>query len=379
MSGYPPHWKNFLSGNLSFAYSVCVPEYFPIIYVRGFAFTQKEIEETTDDPTNGFNLGSTHARQGSRKSIIRFRFPGPFVRLMTIHGYADAIHGYVDSVEGIMDPRRTLWIHRYYEPYSQTFAEPGKDGRPTIVEAATKLGELIEHVREVCFAPDVEPDKRRVILIAHSMGGLVCRSLIQKVLKSDAGKVIEKVVTYGTPHGGIPLSINWIDWNGLNNFSPEGMFNALAPEGMEEEGFHPQVLYNFDPERFLCVIGTNSGDYLVARGVPAILAGDDSDGLVPTSRAWVEGAVTVFVHRSHSGRYGLVNSAEAFAAVERFLFGALRTVVLLRPPGPPPDDFDFEPIAPTNKGPYSFRVGLMNVECRIGLREERVNERNADH
>ena len=34
----------------------------PIIYVRGFAATQGEIEETVAGPYMGFNIGSTKAR-----------------------------------------------------------------------------------------------------------------------------------------------------------------------------------------------------------------------------------------------------------------------------------------------------------------------------
>ena len=33
--------------------------YFPIIYVRGYAMTRDEINQTTADPFCGFNLGST--------------------------------------------------------------------------------------------------------------------------------------------------------------------------------------------------------------------------------------------------------------------------------------------------------------------------------
>ena len=33
--------------------------YHPIIYVRGYAMTPSEIDETTADPFCGFNLGST--------------------------------------------------------------------------------------------------------------------------------------------------------------------------------------------------------------------------------------------------------------------------------------------------------------------------------
>ena len=33
--------------------------YHPIIYVRGFAATSGEIEDTVSDPYTGFNIGST--------------------------------------------------------------------------------------------------------------------------------------------------------------------------------------------------------------------------------------------------------------------------------------------------------------------------------
>ena len=36
--------------------------YHPIIYVRGFAATQGEIDETVADPYMGFNVGSAKAR-----------------------------------------------------------------------------------------------------------------------------------------------------------------------------------------------------------------------------------------------------------------------------------------------------------------------------
>ena len=37
---------------------------YPIIYVRGYAMTQSEIEDTVADPYMGFNVGSCKVRQG---------------------------------------------------------------------------------------------------------------------------------------------------------------------------------------------------------------------------------------------------------------------------------------------------------------------------
>lgn len=53
----------------------------PTIYVRGFAATQSEIEETVADPYMGFNLGSTKARQVWTGELKKFFFELPMVRL----------------------------------------------------------------------------------------------------------------------------------------------------------------------------------------------------------------------------------------------------------------------------------------------------------
>ncbi|MFZ1746189.1 MAG: hypothetical protein WAU17_09730, partial [Nitrospirales bacterium] len=63
--------------------------YHPIIYVRGFAATQSEIEETVADPYMGFNIGSTKSRTAWTGDVKRFYFESPLVRLMSDHEYED--------------------------------------------------------------------------------------------------------------------------------------------------------------------------------------------------------------------------------------------------------------------------------------------------
>src|SRR5262249_14476351 len=55
--------------------------YHPIIYVRGFAATHDEIEETVADPYMGFNLGSTKSRQVWDGRLRKYFFESPLVRL----------------------------------------------------------------------------------------------------------------------------------------------------------------------------------------------------------------------------------------------------------------------------------------------------------
>jgi hypothetical protein len=71
--------------------------------------------------------------------------------------------------------------------------------------------------------------------------------------------------------------------------------------------------------------------------------GPQSDGLVQIDRAYVRNANRAFVHRSHSGIYGEVNSEEGYQNLRRFLFGTRRAKVLLKNiqlPEPDPDDLE---------------------------------------
>jgi pimeloyl-ACP methyl ester carboxylesterase len=354
-----------------------MPPFFPIIYVRGFAFSDREVEETTDDPTNGFNIGSTHARQGPGEDPVHFQFPGPFVRLITDYGYTDVMRSGRDSLAEVEKKRQTLWIHRYYEPYSDTFGKHGKRGRPSIEGAAEELGNLIKGIRQDCF--DHSDLDKRVILIAHSMGGLVCRSLIQRILTEDPATVIEKVVTYGTPHGGIPTATDWFSYHGAANFTRKGLFECLAERGTKDsKKFDPQELKRFPTNRFLCVIGTDYADYDAVSGWSRRIVGAGSDGLVLIERAWVRDAPRVYVHRSHSGRYGLVSSSEAFHAVERFLFGDLSLKLAIDDGdhhGPPPRP---KPNIGIDGQALDFTISFVDADCTVGQQSLRVTQRRAE-
>lgn len=62
------------------------------------------------------------------------------------------------------------------------------------------------------------------------------------------------------------------------------------------------------------------------------------DGLVRIENATVQGAPRAFVHRSHSGHFGIVNSEEGYQNLTRFLFGDVRVEGVLdvnRLPLPP--------------------------------------------
>ena len=86
--------------------------YYPIIYVRGYAGSESEVEDTVATPYMGFNLGATKVRQRADKSVSRRVFESPLIRLIKDHGYIDAYHhGDLASalLRVVLDERR---LHR---------------------------------------------------------------------------------------------------------------------------------------------------------------------------------------------------------------------------------------------------------------------------
>jgi hypothetical protein len=311
----------------------------PIVYVRGYAGTQGDVEETVDDPFYGFNAGSTHVRVDEEGRADFYVFESPFVRLLTDHDYRDVYDGAQQSVEGCPTPKQTIWIYRYYDPTSKTYDRPG-GRRISIEEAAGGLRDLIADVKKQSGAS-------HVYLIAHSMGGLVCRSLIQRIYPDHgehAADHIDKLFTYGTPHGGIHFERgsgvvekirDAIGANNSDDFGPRRMYEYLTPNSRRQ----PEAPADFDPShvpaeafdvgRIFCIVGTNARDYEVAHGLARSLVGPQSDGLVQIQSASVRDANRAFIHRSHSGRYGMVNSDEGYQNLRRFLFGDVRVKMVL--------------------------------------------------
>ena len=323
----------------------------PIIYVRGYAMTPTEIDETSADPFCGFNLGSTvyRAVPEIKRQPRRFIFESPLIRLSSDFKYQDV---YEDGYD-ILDPEwvadkdnklasRSIIIYRYYDEASRLL---GQGETPSIEVFSQKLGELIIKVRDlVCANPKngVTPDAFRCYLVAHSMGGLVCRGLLQnpKNDKNNARQYVDKFFTYATPHNGIEMGgINipsWLSLSDMNNFNREEMANYLDLKDVFKKtksvAWLPEKL--FPAERVFCMVGTNRTDYEVLLGASRTFAGHGSDGLVRIENATLKGlkadgsegqpCAKAFAYRAHSGFFGIVNSEESYQNLTRFLFGDVR-------------------------------------------------------
>ncbi|HTF87631.1 MAG TPA: hypothetical protein VK843_04420 [Planctomycetota bacterium] len=324
----------------------------PIIYVRGYAMTRGEMDDTAADPFCGFNLGSTTYRATPNKSepARKFIFESPVVRLQSDFGYSDV---YEDGVD-VMDPdwdkplkRRSIVIFRYYD---QASALLGDKKTPNIEDFAKQLNELVLKVRKLVVANlenAVSAEEFRCYLVAHSMGGLVCRAFLQnpKLGSAEARASIDKVFTYATPHNGIEMAgINvpeWMKFDDMSNFNHETMADYLNIKALFKKTKRVDWLpeESFPSKRFFCMVGTNRNDYGTAAGLSRTFAGHGSDGLVKIENASVWGVdakgkfsapcATAYAYRSHSGFFGIVNGEDSYQNLVRFLFGDVRIDIWL--------------------------------------------------
>ena len=325
----------------------------PIVYLRGYAGTTDSINAMVNDPFYGFNTGATHVRVNGDGDPAYYQFEGPLLRLLIEEHYKLLVHGNQRALLAAPGPtleQQTIWVHRFYDDAATTFhAAPHENVLERIRDkfhhavsadnynvetAATDLYSLIMQVINRTGAP-------KVILVAHSMGGLVARCMIQKICeqtdengnaRNHGRDIVDKLFTYGTPHGGIVTDINCVNKieeifgpAGSDIFSPPKMFGYLTPgkdfgdEPDADQNWDPRVIPPgiFDLNKIFCIVGTDPADY----GLPRLAAGPQSDGLVRMRNAYVKGAHRAYIYKSHSGPYGEVNSEEGYQNLKRFLFG----------------------------------------------------------
>jgi hypothetical protein len=123
-----------------------------------------------------------------------------------------------------------------------------------------------------------------------------------------------------------------LSFGDVNNFNRERMakLSRRAIKGNDVS----LVKQLSPPDRIFNLVGTNANDYSVL-GRDVRLGGRRGQrrsgahrerhhprASTPTGND--VGSPRAFVHRSHSGHYGIVNSEEGYQNLTRFLFGALR-------------------------------------------------------
>jgi len=308
-------------------------ERFPILYLRGYAMTRSQVQDTFNKPYYGFNLGATQVRQGRREAPMMRIFESPVVRLLKDERYVDSFNRYVDAVNRPLpdsvgaDWRRTLWVFRFYDEESTL----GGGRRREIEDYAAALAQFLDAMRRACG----NPDGFAVNLVAHSMGGLIARCYLQndalfrraEIASIDPVRV-NKLFTYGTPHRGISFrpGLGWVEDirdlvgpAGADSFGARRMREFLGLDDAAPLHAYRPLPHAPPAEKVMCMIGTNYSDYDVWAARKSV--GPGSDGMVVIENAYVQGAPRAFIHRAHSGPFGLVNSEAGYQNLSRFLFG----------------------------------------------------------
>jgi pimeloyl-ACP methyl ester carboxylesterase len=342
-----------------------MPHRYPIIYIRGYAMSVGERNDTAADPFCGFNVGSTLYRAASKKTERpeKFVFESPLVRLTTEFQYQHVYQNGLDIMDEAWTPPTdeqgvpipgipscSIVIFRYYDDGSDVLGD-GKSRN--IKEYALGLNDLILKIktRVLEYRPPqgqrMKAEDFRCYLVAHSMGGLVARAFLQDVSGrySEAKATVDKLFTFATPHNGIDvLGFNvpeWLTKDQANTFNRDEMrrylnLTAISPEFNDRVDLIPSSA--MDPNKIFCMVGTNRGDYEVAQGAVRAFVGHGSDGLVRIENASLWGVdknlapiqvATAYTYRAHSGYFGIVNSEEAYQNLVRFLFGDVRVDIHL--------------------------------------------------
>ncbi len=329
--------------------------YYPIVYVRGFAPLQSTRAATFYDAYYGFadtavDKHETHPTVNSNPEDNKPQFAldifeGQLVRFMKEHGYVDAYNDGLKPLRPGHDPTRSLWICRFYDrDFIEGRVRPIEDHAQELLQMVTRdipqgladNGVQVFNEDGVTLRPDY-----KVILLAHSMGGLVCRTLIQNLFPNQGQRAedwIHRFVTIATPNGGI-------DFGNVPDLLEQTIGSALNPlDGAMFQPARMRAYLNlpdgtalnslngtFPAERCLSLIGSDYRSYREDIGGAATqaLTGNRSDGLVKQDNAFIDGAYTANVHRAHSGTHGIVNSAESYANIQRFLFGDVKVGIAL--------------------------------------------------
>lgn len=127
-----------------------------IIYIRGYAMTESEVENTLNQPYYGFNLGSTLVRQDRDEKPFMRIFESSVVRLIKEHNYVDSFNRFVDarntpikdSVDDV-DWHERMWIFRFYDRESQLLGQ----NREEIEDDTAHLAIFLDQVRGACGDP----------------------------------------------------------------------------------------------------------------------------------------------------------------------------------------------------------------------------------
>jgi triacylglycerol esterase/lipase EstA (alpha/beta hydrolase family) len=138
---------------------------------------------------------------------------GTRIPVVLVHGLGGSNEGWDNFLRAYeQNPAWRSVFKPYSFNYSSTNAEVNSD--PDAPRTISALGAALrDRMQDFYDRPAAAPDfgfaNKRVIILAHSMGGLVVRSMMQEHVFRDGqrgGQKVLHLITLGTPHHGTPLA-----------------------------------------------------------------------------------------------------------------------------------------------------------------------------
>ncbi len=167
-------------------------------------------------------------------------------------------------------------------------------GRDLTSAGDESIARQAEHVHEIVSRLQVRHGLgQRFSIVAHSMGGLVARRYI-----ADHPGVVTGLVTLGTPHLGSPLA-NEAKWVGFFAHATDAIVDLQPERCAAFNARYPASAARLAEGGMIYTIrgGVGSSESVAAPGQTALgwtllhtVHGMESDGLVPSTSALLEGA-----------------------------------------------------------------------------------------
>ncbi len=154
---------------------------------------------------------------------------------------------------GFADDYFTPWwrpVREKFDEWGYDIIEINFDGLARTIDSPRKYAELVEvKVEEMYDELEEEYEGAEIVVVGHSMGGMVARYFVEKLGYEEQ---VDRLITFGSPHLGtrvaMPLAIPVLGSQGARDLSPGSQFlETLNRDGLSEEVDYAAVYTLNDP------------------------------------------------------------------------------------------------------------------------------------
>jgi pimeloyl-ACP methyl ester carboxylesterase len=186
---------------------------------------------------------------------------------------------------GFADDYFTPWwrpVREKFEYWGYDIVEINFDGLARTVDSPRKYAEKVEvRVQGMYDTLEQEYEGAEIVVVGHSMGGMVARYFVEKLGYEEE---VDKILTFGSPHHGtlvaVPFALPVIGSKGARDLSPGSQFLRTLNEPGLADGVDYCAVYTLNDELIIPrenarLPETREGDMnvRVGRSVPEIAEG----------------------------------------------------------------------------------------------------------